>query len=62
MSNSGSENRNKLNRLQAVLLSATAGLGAALAGTAGASDSTKTFAHQEPKNCSTPRTAVAKTQ
>ncbi|MFP5227843.1 MAG: carboxylesterase/lipase family protein [Acidobacteriota bacterium] len=51
-----------LNRREALLLSATAGMGAALARPALASDSTKTGAHQEPGNCSTPRTAVAKTQ
>ena len=38
------------------------GLGAALTRTAQASDSTKTAAHQEPGNCSTPRSAVANTQ
>ena len=59
MSNSGSENRNQMNRRQALLLSA-AGMGAALAGTgtARASDSTKTAAG----SCSTPRSAIAKTQ
>jgi len=62
MSNVDSENRNKLNRRQALLLSATAGIGAALTGTARASDSVKTAAHQEPANCSTPRSAVANTQ
>jgi para-nitrobenzyl esterase len=51
-----------MNRRQALLLPATAGLGAALAQTATASDSTKTAAHQAPGNCSTPRSAVAKTQ
>jgi len=51
-----------MNRRQALLLPATAGLGAALAQTAKASDSTKTGAHQAPGNCSTPRSAVAKTQ
>jgi para-nitrobenzyl esterase len=54
--------RNKLTRRQALLLSATAGLGIALPGTARASDSTKTSAHQAPGNCSTPRSAVANTQ
>ncbi len=62
MTNSESENPNKLSRRQALLLSATAGMGAALTGTARASDSTKTAAHQEPGNCSTPRSAVTKTQ
>ena len=51
-----------LNRRQALLLPATAGVGAALALPAKASDSVKTAAHQAPGNCSTPRSAVAKTQ
>lgn len=51
-----------LTRREALLLSATAGLGAALSKPAFASDSVKTAAHQEPGNVSTPRTAVAKTQ
>jgi para-nitrobenzyl esterase len=51
-----------MNRRQALFLPATAGVGAALAQTATASDSTKTAAHQAPGNCSTPRSAVAKTQ
>jgi para-nitrobenzyl esterase len=51
-----------VNRRQALLLPTTAGLGAALAQTAEASDSTKTAAHQAPGNCATPRSAVAKTQ
>ena len=59
---SDSKNYAPMNRRQALLLPATAGLGAALAQTAKASDSTKTAAHQEPGNCSTPRTAVANTQ
>jgi len=59
---SNSENRTSFNRRQALLLPATAGLGAALANTAKASDSIKTAAHQAPGICSTPRTAVAKTQ
>src|SRR5208337_490329 len=58
MSKSNSENR-KFNRRQALLWPATAGMGAALAS---AADSTKLAAHQAPGNCSTPRTAVAKTQ
>src|SRR5581483_10025564 len=45
-----------------LLLSATAGVGLVAGRTAFASDSTKTAAHQEPGNCSTPRSAVAKTQ
>jgi para-nitrobenzyl esterase len=59
---SNSMNGKIFNRRQALLLPATAGMGAALALPARASDSTKTAAHQEPGNCSTPRTAVAKTQ
>ena len=62
MSKSNSENPTIMNRRQALLLPATAGLGAALALPAIASDSTKTAAHQAPGNCSTPRSAVAKTQ
>ena len=56
------ENRALLNRREALKLSATMGVGAALAGPAFASDSVKTAVHQEPGNCSTPRTAVANTQ
>ncbi len=62
MSNADAVNRNKLNRRQALLLSAAAGMGAALTGTARASDSVKTATHQEPGGCSTPRSAVASTQ
>ena len=51
-----------LNRRDILRLSATAGLGAAMGRPALALDSTKTAAHQEPGNCSTPRTAIAKTQ
>jgi len=45
-----------------MLLPATAGMGAALARPIQAADSTKTAAHQAPGGCSTPRSAVAKTQ
>jgi para-nitrobenzyl esterase len=62
MSKSNSENNTTLNRREALLLPATAGMTAALARSAGASDSTKTAAHQAPGGCSTPRSAVAKTQ
>ena len=48
MSKSNSEKHTTLNRRQALLLSATAGMGAVLARPAKASDSTKTAAHQEP--------------
>jgi para-nitrobenzyl esterase len=51
-----------INRRNAMLLSAVAGAGAALPKEANASDSVKTAAHQSPGNCTTPRTAVAKTQ
>ena len=51
-----------LSRREAMLLSATAGMGFALGKPARAMDNTKTAAHQEPGNCSTPRTAVASTQ
>jgi para-nitrobenzyl esterase len=51
-----------LNRREALLLSATAGMGIALSSPAYALDNTKTSAHQAPGNCSTPRTAIAKTQ
>jgi para-nitrobenzyl esterase len=56
------ENRMLLNRREAMLLSAAAGMGLAMSRPAHASDSTKTQAHQNPGGCSTPRTAVAKTQ
>jgi para-nitrobenzyl esterase len=62
MSKSNSENRQTLNRRQALLLPATAGVGAALALPAKASDSTKTAAHQTTGVFTTPRSAVAKTQ
>jgi len=60
MSESG--NRILMNRREALILSATAGLGAALASPVRAMDNSKTAAHQGPGNCSTPRTAVANTQ
>ena len=47
MSNPASNTTSKLNRRQALLLSAAAGLGAAFSGTARASDSTKTAVHQD---------------
>ena len=63
MSTSDSENRVLLNRREAMLLSATAGMGLALSHPARALDSTQSATHQqEPGNCSTPRTAVARTQ
>ena len=51
-----------MNRREALLFSATAGMSVALGRPALAMDSTKTAAHQEPGNCSTPRTAIANTQ
>src|ERR1035441_3802041 len=62
MSNSDFENRKTFNRRQALLLPARAGMGAAVAATGRAADSTRTAAHQEPGNCSTPRSAIANTQ
>ena len=59
---SNPEDRSQLTRRQALLLSATAGIGAALTGTARASDSVKTAVHQEPGTASTPHKAVAETQ
>jgi para-nitrobenzyl esterase len=61
MSTSDSENR-KLNRRQALLISAGAGMGTVLTGTALASDDAKAPARQQSGSCSTPRSAVAKTQ
>jgi para-nitrobenzyl esterase len=62
MPKSSSGNGKHLNRRDVLFLSATAAVGAALAEPARALDSTKTAAHQEPGNCTTPRSAVAKTQ
>lgn len=62
MSKTNSENKTLLNRRQALLLSATAGVSLAAGKSAFASDSIKTAAHQGPGNCSTPRSAIAKTQ
>ncbi len=56
-----SRNASLLTRREALLLSATAGIGI-LAQPAHASDSIKTAAHQEPGNCATPRSAIANTQ
>ena len=57
-----SSNRTGFTRREALILSATAGVGIAAGTRASASDSIKTAAHQEPGNCSTPLSAVAKTQ
>jgi para-nitrobenzyl esterase len=63
MSKSDSGNRVLISRREALKLSATAGVAAALANSAHASDSIKTGVHQqEPPFCSTPRSAVANTQ
>src|SRR3954453_7954401 len=59
---SQSSKRLVVTRRKALLLSATAGLSIASCESALASDSIKTSAHQEPGNCSTPRSAVARTQ
>ena len=55
-------NRTRLTRREALLLSATAGVGLAAGKSAAASDSIKTAAHQGPGNLSTPRSAITKTQ
>ena len=63
MFNSNRDHRMLLSRREALVLSATAGLGLSLGKSAHASDSVKTGVHQqEPGNCSTPRSAIANTQ
>jgi para-nitrobenzyl esterase len=63
MSDSSRENRSTLNRRQMLLLSTTAGVGAALPGAAHAAQAAKAAVHKAPAGgCSTPKTAVAKTQ
>ena len=57
-----SRNRILLNRREALMLSATAGMGVALTPQARALDNIKTAAHSAPDGCSTPRSAVAQTQ
>uniref|UniRef100_Q026I7 Carboxylic ester hydrolase n=1 Tax=Solibacter usitatus (strain Ellin6076) TaxID=234267 RepID=Q026I7_SOLUE len=52
----------RMNRRRAMLLPAAAGLGAALASQAGAAGEDKTPARPNAGSCSTPRSAVAKTQ
>ena len=59
---SESSTRIVLTRREALLLSASAGVGIAAAKSAFASDSVKTAAHQEPDNLSTPLSAVAETR
>ncbi len=61
MSKPNRKNSTKLNRRQALLLSATAGA-AALAGTACGSGGSNTAAPKAAASCSTPRAAVANTQ
>ena len=51
-----------LSRREALLLSASAAVSMAGSQSMFGSDSIKTATHQEPDNCSTPRSAVAKTQ
>ena len=64
MSDSDSQDRNALNRRELLLLSASAGVGAALSGTARADESARPAAHRDRPagSDSTPRSAVAKTQ
>jgi para-nitrobenzyl esterase len=62
MSNSDSKDRNHLSRREILLLSAAAGMGAALVRTGRAADSVKTAAHQVTGPLATPRSAVATTQ
>jgi len=57
-----SENRIALTRREALIFSVAAGVSIATSDYAFASDSIKTAAHQEPGNCLTPRSAIAKTQ
>lgn len=57
----GKSREGLLNRREALQLGTTAGLGL-LAERGHASDCTKTAAHQEPGNLTTPRSAVANTQ
>jgi len=59
---SKSADRTILTRREALFLSATAGVSVVASKSALASDRVKTAAHQEPGNCSTPRSAIAKTQ
>jgi para-nitrobenzyl esterase len=55
-------NRTLMNRRQALGFAAKAGITATVGGSALASDSIKTAAHQDPGNCSTPTAAVAETK
>jgi para-nitrobenzyl esterase len=62
MSDSDTPNPHSLHRRQVLLLSASAGVGAALGGTTYAADDTQTKMRRSAGTCSTPRSAVAKTQ
>jgi len=62
MANSDSANRMKTTRREAMLLSATAGLGTAFARPVTALADSKPTLDQRPGHCSTPRSAVARTQ
>ena len=63
MPNLSNANGPRLSRREALLMSATAGMGLVVTKSAGASDSIKTGVHQQqPPFCSTPRSAVANTQ
>jgi para-nitrobenzyl esterase len=62
MSESRPVNGANLSRREALILAGTAGMGVAISKQAPASDSTKTATHQQPGNCSTPKSAVANTQ
>ncbi len=62
MSESNPRDGNKLHRRQVLLLSASAGVGAALGGAAHAADSPRPAAPGTSGTCSTPRSAVASTQ
>jgi hypothetical protein len=62
VSQSISEKGMVLNRREALMLSATAGIGAAMAGPARAMDNSKGAARQDSGSCSTPRSAVTKTK
>lgn len=62
MSDLSHPKNNAINRRDLLRLTAAAGVGIAAGRSADASDSTKTAAHQEPGECSTPRSAVASTR
>jgi para-nitrobenzyl esterase len=62
MSKSDISNGIRIDRRSLLGLSVTAGLGLAASRPIAALDNIKTAAHQGPGNCSTPRSAIAKTQ